>query len=81
MVYSHEEMFGFDIQKYLSTRAPRLVRQSESISHWAGYSGISPKVLIALMEQESGIADQGHPRRSRCRSADHRVDRNHFTID
>ena len=34
------------------------MRQSESISHWAGYSGISPKVLIALMEQESGIVSR-----------------------
>ncbi len=54
LVYSYDEMFDFDIQHYLARHAPHLLRHSETISHWAGYSGISPKVLIALMEQRSG---------------------------
>jgi LasA protease len=54
-VYSYDEMFKFDIDAYLAKRAPHLRRYSESISHWAGYSGVSPKVLIALMELQSGV--------------------------
>ncbi len=55
LIYTPEEMFGFDIERYLAKRAPHLLGQSEAISHWAGYSSISPKVLIALMEQQSGV--------------------------
>ena len=55
LVYSYDEMFDFDTKAYLTKHAPHLVRHSESISHWAGYSSISPKVLIALMEQQSGV--------------------------
>lgn len=55
LIYTPEEMFGFDIELYLAKRAPHLRGQSEVISHWAGYSSISPKVLIALMEQQSGV--------------------------
>jgi LasA protease len=55
LVYSYDEMFDFDIDTYLATRAPHLRQHGEAISHWAGYSSISPKVLIALMEQRSGV--------------------------
>ncbi|WP_157499927.1 M23 family metallopeptidase [Lysobacter sp. Root983] len=55
LIYSYDEMFDFDIDAYLAKRAPHLSRYGETISHWAGYSGISPKVLIALMEQQSGV--------------------------
>ncbi|RDZ26151.1 hypothetical protein DX914_17925 [Lysobacter silvisoli] len=55
LIYSYDEMFDFDIDAYLAQRAPHLSRYGETISHWAGYSGISPKVLIALMEQQSGV--------------------------
>src|SRR5687768_18611278 len=58
LVYSYDEMFDFDIAAYLAKHAPHLVRHSESISHWAGYSSISPKVLIALMEQQSGVVSR-----------------------
>lgn len=54
LVYSYDEMFDFDTDTYLAKHAPHLRKHSEEISHWAGYSGISPKVLIALMEQQSG---------------------------
>ncbi|MGH8079089.1 MAG: M23 family metallopeptidase [Lysobacter sp.] len=60
LVYSYDEMFDFDIDAYLAKNAPHLSRQSEVISHWAGYSGISPKVLIALMEQQSGAITRKH---------------------
>lgn len=58
LVYSYDEMFDFDTAAYLAKHAPHLVRHSESISHWAGYSSISPKVLIALMEQQSGVVSR-----------------------
>lgn len=66
LVYSHDEMFHFDINAFLQTRAPALASQAEAISHWAGYSTISPKVLIALMEQQTGAisrAQKGVPNR------------------
>lgn len=55
LVYAYDEMFDFDIDAWLSKHAPHLKPYSEMISHWAGYSGISPKVLIALMEQQTGV--------------------------
>lgn len=58
LVYSYDEMFDFDIDAYLAKHAPHLSRYSETISHWSGYSGISPKVLIALMEQQSGVVSR-----------------------
>lgn len=55
LIYGREEMFGFDIEGYLAARAPALLPYAETISHWAGYSSISPRVLIALIEQQSGL--------------------------
>ena len=52
-VYSHDEMFGFDIEAYLRDNAPHLVGHAETISHFAGKEGISPRLLIALIEQQS----------------------------
>jgi LasA protease len=66
LVYSYDEMFHFDIDAFLQTRAPALASQAEAISHWAGYSSISPRVLIALMEQQTGAisrAQKGVPSR------------------
>ncbi|GAB3060927.1 M23 family metallopeptidase [Stenotrophomonas tumulicola] len=55
LVYGYDEMFDFDIAGWLATHAPHLSAQAETISHWAGFSGISPKALIALMELHSGV--------------------------
>lgn len=55
LVYSYDEMFDFDIAGWLAMHAPHLSAQAETISHWAGFSGISPKALIALMELHSGV--------------------------
>lgn len=55
LVYSYDEMFNFDIEAYLASQAPHLLPYAEQISHWAGYSSISPRVLLALMEQQSGV--------------------------
>lgn len=66
LVYGYDEMFQFDIEAFLQARAPAIASQAEAISHWAGYSSISPKVLIALMEQQTGVisrAQKGVPNR------------------
>ena len=55
MIYTPDEMIGFKVGRYFAKRAPHLRSKSEVISHWAGQSTISPKILIALMEQQSGI--------------------------
>lgn len=55
LLYSHAEMFSFDTESYLLARAPALAQYAEVISHWAGYSSISPRVLLALIEQQSGL--------------------------
>jgi LasA protease len=55
LIYSYDEMFNFDIEAYLASQAPHLLPYAEHISHWAGYSSISPRVLLALMEQQSGV--------------------------
>lgn len=55
LIYSYDEMFNFDIEAYLASQAPHLLPYAEHISHWAGYSSISPKVLITLIEQHSGV--------------------------
>ncbi len=55
--YSQEEMFGFNIEQYLQENAPHLLPHAEEISHVAGVSRISPRALIALMEQQSGAVE------------------------
>ncbi len=55
MTYTHEEMLNFDIEKYLEKKAPHMLSKAETISHFAGYSGVSPKVLIAMIEMQSGM--------------------------
>ncbi len=53
LLYSYEEMRGFDLPAYLATHAPHLLPHAEAISHWAGYSSISPRVLLTLIELHS----------------------------
>ncbi|WP_051311809.1 pre-peptidase C-terminal domain-containing protein [Zooshikella ganghwensis] len=60
LIYSTNEMFSFDINIFLEKSAPHLVQYSEVISHWSGYSSISPKVLIALIEQQTGLITNKH---------------------
>ena len=55
LVYQYEEMFAFDIATWLVGHAPQLSPHAEVLSHWAGYSGISPRVLLALMELQTGV--------------------------
>ncbi|RDH42249.1 M23 family metallopeptidase [Zooshikella ganghwensis] len=55
LLYSPTEMSQFDLAQYLAQHAPHLSQYAEVISHWSGFTSISPKVLLALMEQQSGI--------------------------
>lgn len=55
LIYSNEQMLDFSVEAYLITFAPHLISHAESISHWAGFSSISPKILIALMEYKSSV--------------------------
>ncbi|WP_018692700.1 pre-peptidase C-terminal domain-containing protein [Algicola sagamiensis] len=58
IIYQYEEMFQFDIAAYLQQHSPHLYPYAEIISHWSGYSSISPKVLLTLMEMQSGVVQQ-----------------------
>ncbi|WP_163836173.1 pre-peptidase C-terminal domain-containing protein [Spartinivicinus ruber] len=55
LIYTTDEMFNFDIKNYLENNAPHLVDYAEVISHWSGFSSISPRVIIALIEQQTGL--------------------------
>lgn len=55
LIYSYDEMFQFDLDAYLAVQAPHLLPYAEVISHWSGYSSISPKVMLTLLEQQSGL--------------------------
>lgn len=48
-------LLDFDVRAYLASAAPHLGPQAEAISHWAGHYSLSPKVLLALLEMQSGV--------------------------
>lgn len=58
LVYSYDEMFNFDIDQYLASQAPHLLPYAETISHWAGYTSISPRVLLTLIDLQSQLISQ-----------------------
>ncbi len=51
--YSYDEMSAFDVEHFCEEEAPHLVPYAELISHVAGQRRVSPRALIALMEQQS----------------------------
>jgi LasA protease len=55
LIYNNEQMLNFSVENYLMTHAPHLIPYAESISHWAGFTSISPKILIALIEYQSSL--------------------------
>jgi LasA protease len=55
LIYTNDQMLNFCIEDYLRIYAPHLLPNAESISHWAGFSSISPKILLTLMEHQSSI--------------------------
>ncbi|MDG9669358.1 pre-peptidase C-terminal domain-containing protein [Hahella sp. CR1] len=58
-IYSYDEMRNFDVAAYLEEHAPHLKDQADVITHWAGYSTVSPKVLMTLIEMQSGLLSHG----------------------
>ncbi|MHA6493375.1 M23 family metallopeptidase [Pseudomonas borbori] len=46
---------AFDLESYLAVNAPFIRDKKELIAHWSGYYSISPKVLLTLMELQSGL--------------------------
>ncbi|WP_020405233.1 pre-peptidase C-terminal domain-containing protein [Hahella ganghwensis] len=54
-IYSYQEMLNFDVEAYLQEHAPHLADKAEIISHWAGYSTVSPKVLLTMIEMKTGL--------------------------
>ena len=61
LIYTTDEMLSFDVTTYLQQNAPHLTEYAEVISHWSGYSSISPRLLIALIEYNTGLIS--HPER------------------
>ncbi|MBD1582030.1 M23 family metallopeptidase [Pseudoalteromonas sp. S16_S37] len=50
-----DNLQDFDLESFLLSYAPHLIEKKEVILHWAGYSSISPKLLLAMMESQSQI--------------------------
>jgi murein DD-endopeptidase MepM/ murein hydrolase activator NlpD len=61
LIYTPQEMLSFNIEDYLQHNAPHLVAYAETISHWCGYSSISPKIIIALIEYQTGLVSNAQP--------------------
>ena len=45
----------FDLADFIYVNAPDLTDKKETISHWAGYYSINPKVVLTLMEMQSQL--------------------------
>ncbi|CAH9054196.1 Protease LasA [Pseudoalteromonas sp. CIP111854] len=45
----------YDLENFLMSYAPHLESKKEVLLHWSGYSSISPKLLLALMETQSQV--------------------------
>jgi len=58
LIYSYDEMFNFNIETFLTSQAPHLLPYAEVISHWAGYSSISPRVLLTLIDLQTNLISQ-----------------------
>ena len=44
-----------DWDNFFALHAPALQDKKELILHWAGYASINPKIILALLEQQSGL--------------------------
>ncbi len=55
LAFTPREMLRFDLGAWLDENAPHLSPFEEAIGHWAAWHHISPRVLLTLMEQESGL--------------------------
>jgi LasA protease len=54
-------LLDFDLQAYLAASAPHLLPHADAMSHWAGYYSISPKLLLALLDMQSGVLSAASP--------------------
>ena len=61
LIYTPQEMLSFNVEDYLLHNAPHLVEFAEIISHWCGYSSISPKIIITLIEYQTGLISNAQP--------------------
>ena len=56
--YSNAEMTGFDLEGYLASEAPHLLPYREILSHWCGYTTVSPRIALALIEHQTGLVTE-----------------------
>ncbi|MDK1288876.1 M23 family metallopeptidase [Pseudoalteromonas umbrosa] len=49
------ELLNEDWSAFLYSEAPHLIEYQEALLHWAGYTSINPKLLLALMEHASQL--------------------------
>ena len=55
IIYTPNEMLSFNIENYFEKNSPHLLPYAEIISHWSGYTSISPKIIITLIEQQTKL--------------------------
>ena len=53
LIYTPEQMRSFDLSAYLSRYKPHLLPYREVIAHWSGYTSVSPKVILTLLDHLS----------------------------
>ncbi len=54
-VYDINNMYNFDIEDYLTEYAPHLLPYTDDIEYWSIYARIDPRIVLVLMEYQSGI--------------------------
>lgn len=54
-VYDIKNMYNFDIEDYLTEYAPHLLPYAEDLEYWSIYARVDPRILLVLMEYQSGI--------------------------
>lgn len=52
------ELNEIDWDDFFAQNAPLLAEKKEVIMHWAGYASISPKLILSLIEMQSGLLSQ-----------------------
>lgn len=62
-IYSADEKLGndFNLNGYLAQNAPWLQPYRELITHWCGYTTVSPRIALALIELETELVSTNTP--------------------
>jgi len=60
LIYTNDQMLNFSVESYLQEYAPHLVKYASTITHWSAVSTISPKLFIAMMEEQSSVLSAGN---------------------